>query len=190
MAVVRDDETYPMEPTVLTNTCGALTSSGTPCRRYTIRGGTRCTLHGGGSPEARRKAEEMLAIARLPAARVLARIIDDYEADKCAACGRPTGDVTPVIRAAFGVLDRTGLHPSMGVQLGRAEDHALADLSEDELIGQLEEMLESARAAREAKRAQQPDPIDAEVIVVEADSEADAANSAQLQDGYSDLGND
>lgn len=107
---------------VPTPKCGALTSGGTPCKRATIRGGTRCTLHGGGSPEARRVAEEMLAIARVPAARVLLQIIEDWTADRCETCGRPHGDPGPVIRAATAVLDRTGLGPNATVTLERAQE--------------------------------------------------------------------
>lgn len=175
--------------TSLANTCGALTSSGTPCRRYTIRGGTRCTLHGGGSPEARRVAEEMLAVARVPAARVLLRLIEDWEADRCETCGRPSGDPGPIIRAATVVLDRAGLHPSMSVQVTRERDNSFADLSDDDLIAQLEEMLQSARESRDAKRALLLGPsTHQEVIVVEAEVETghDTASTPQLHPGYSE----
>lgn len=178
-----------MDTTCLANTCGALTSSGTPCRRYTIRGGTRCTLHGGGSPEARRVAEEMLAVARVPAARVLLRLIEDWEADRCQTCGRPSGDPGPIIRAATVVLDRAGLHPSMSVHVTREPENSFAGLSEDELIAQLEEMLKSARESRDAKRALLLGPsTQQEVIVVEAECEieGDTVSAPQLQTGYSE----
>ena len=114
------DKPYPKDETF--NRCGALTTAGTPCRRATIRGGTRCTLHGGASPQARRVAEEALAIARVPAARVLQMIIEDWMADYCETCGRPQGNPGPVIRAATAVLDRAGLHPSMSLDVARAPD--------------------------------------------------------------------
>lgn len=104
--------------------CGAVTSSGRPCRRAAIRGGTRCTLHGGASPQARQKAEEVLAVARVPAAGVLLRIIHDWQGSACPACGRPSADPGPVIRAAIAVLDRTGLHPSLAVRVGPAAESA------------------------------------------------------------------
>jgi hypothetical protein len=40
--------------------CLAKNREGQPCQRWSIRGGTRCTNHGGGSPQARRKAAENL----------------------------------------------------------------------------------------------------------------------------------
>lgn len=127
--------------------CGALTGNGKRCRRFPIRGGTRCTLHGGGSPQARRVAEEMLAIARVPAARALLQVIEDWSADTCDVCGRPHGDPSPVIRAATAVLDRTGFHPSMALEVSRAEPRAPSWarwLTNDQLM-QLRSWIEAAR---------------------------------------------
>lgn len=172
---------------ILANQCGALTANGTPCKRYTIRGGTRCTLHGGGSPEAKRVAEEMLAVARVPAARVLLQIIEDWEADRCGVCGRPSGDAGPVIRAAMAVLDRAGMHPSMSVQVSREPDthtEALHNMSIAELIVDTEATLERLREllARQLETSMKDD-----VIVVEVYPETE---SLQLQDGYSEPVND
>lgn len=45
--------------------CGAAPRPGSqrtePCKRYPIRGGTRCPIHGGASPQAKAKATERLA---------------------------------------------------------------------------------------------------------------------------------
>jgi len=138
--------------------CEAQTGNGTPCRRFPIRGGTRCTLHGGGTPQARRVALEMLALARLPAARALLRVIEDWEADACDACGRPCGDPGPVIRAATAVLDRTGFHPAMTVQVDHGEPPAaswLRWLSRDR-FNQILLWRDEARARMAAGLAPEP----------------------------------
>lgn len=106
------------------NPCGAMTSGGTPCKRAVIPGGTVCTLHGGGTAQARRVAAEMLAVARVPAARVLLQIIEDWTAEQCPTCGRSRGDPGPVIRAATAVLDRTGLGPNVSVSVERGPESA------------------------------------------------------------------
>jgi hypothetical protein len=43
--------------------CGARTPRGA-CKRYPIRGGNRCPMHGGSSPQAKAKAAERLALGR------------------------------------------------------------------------------------------------------------------------------
>jgi hypothetical protein len=96
--------------------CHALTSDGTPCKRPTIRGGTRCSLHGGNSPNARRVAQELLIGMRVPALRVLNEIIERYNATRCEHCGRGD-DPSMILRAVTIVLDRSGLHPSMALEV-------------------------------------------------------------------------
>ena len=44
---------------------------GKPCRRYAIRGGNVCRVHGGGSPQVIAKARERLALAADRMAREL-----------------------------------------------------------------------------------------------------------------------
>jgi hypothetical protein len=46
--------------------CGAKTrgGKGPPCRKTPIAGGNRCRFHGGGSPQAKAKAAERLALAK------------------------------------------------------------------------------------------------------------------------------
>jgi hypothetical protein len=97
--------------------CGASNRDGTACRRAPIRGGNRCTMHGGNSPLARMKAAETLAAAAWPAAEVLFEIIERWKEQTCPTCGLPKSDPTPVIRAAQVVLDRTGHHPSLSVHV-------------------------------------------------------------------------
>lgn len=48
--------------------CGARTRNGGTCRRWPIAGGTRCKLHGGGSPRAKAAAQRRLVEADARAA--------------------------------------------------------------------------------------------------------------------------
>lgn len=42
--------------------CGATTRSGEPCKSWAMQGQSRCRMHGGSSPQARRKADERQAV--------------------------------------------------------------------------------------------------------------------------------
>lgn len=86
---------------------------------------TRCNLHGGANPSAKIKAEQMMAIARLPAIEALYTIIDRFMAQTCAACGYPSGDTDEaraVIQACKTVLDRAGMGPSATLELTKQSD--------------------------------------------------------------------
>src|SRR5882672_9624033 len=100
--------------------CGKLTSRGTPCKRQCVPGLTVCNMHGGNSPQAKAKAENMLAQARIPGIEALHEIINQFLEHTCAACGYPTGDSEQqrtVIAAAKVVLDRTQMGPSSTVHV-------------------------------------------------------------------------
>lgn len=81
--------------------------------------------HGGASPAARIKAEQMLAIARLPACEALYTIIDRWSADVCGTCGFPSGDndeTRTIIRACQVILDRSGIGPRATLELAPQAD--------------------------------------------------------------------
>lgn len=95
--------------------CGAITHSPDrhPCRRALAAGYTRCDKHGGRTPLAEEKAREVLLEARGFAARALNEVLGRWlQGPRCRACGRPDRDMNPVVKAALGVLDRTGFGPS------------------------------------------------------------------------------
>lgn len=140
----------------LIRTCGAMTSAGTPCKRAPIVGGFRCTLHGGASPEAKRMANEALLGARLPAARFLFDLIENYSRATCPACHMPTGDPNPVIRAAIAVLDRTGHGPSAHLTMTHEAPSEVEGLSDDQALDHLQEKLHRVQKMLDDRR--RPDP--------------------------------
>ena len=139
---------------IATRECGALTSSGNPCRRGCAPGHTRCNLHGGHTPLARQAASEALAKAALPSAAALLDIVSSYGRERCDKCGQPTGDPSPVIRAAQLILDRTGFHPTLTVQTQTAEaPRHMAWIPHERLV-QMNAWLEEAKEAM--ARGEQP----------------------------------
>ena len=61
--------------------CQARQQDGKPCRRYAIRGGSVCRVHGGGSPQVVAKARERLALAADRMARELLGIATGAESE-------------------------------------------------------------------------------------------------------------
>jgi hypothetical protein len=100
--------------------CGAETRDGSPCQRSPIPGGSRCHLHGGGSPQARQKAKERLLAAADPAAGALVEIVKDEEAR-----------ASDRIRAAKEILDRAGVD--------EPEEHEVRGGVDDLLVEALQE---------------------------------------------------
>ena len=144
-------------------TCGAVGRNGFPCRRHVAPGFTRCALHGGHTPLARQAAAEALARAALPAAEVMFDIIDRWQQTRCPTCGMPSGDPSPVIRAAQIVLDRTGFGPSATMQVAPAPEYALpSHLTLAQLADRAEAVARRLRAAADAEG--QPEVTDAEVL--------------------------
>ena len=61
--------------------CTADRQDGKPCRRYAIRGGNVCQVHGGGAPQVVAKARERLALAADRMARELLGIASGAESE-------------------------------------------------------------------------------------------------------------
>ena len=104
--------------------CGASTSAGTPCRRRPMKGGKRCLLHGGASPLARQAAERRLLYGVSLALDRLIDAVSEHEHEgPCELCGcSPLARDAVVIRAALGVLDRSGFGPGLRLQHSNEED--------------------------------------------------------------------
>jgi hypothetical protein len=59
--------------------CTARTSSGRPCKRWAILGGTVCPTHGGSAPQVRAAAQRRIVAAVLPNLQTAQDMIDDPE---------------------------------------------------------------------------------------------------------------
>lgn len=70
--------------------CSAKTTTGKPCRRYAVAGGTVCPTHGGSAPQVRQRAHQRLAEAR--ARRLLDREGVEPVTDAVAALQQVAGE--------------------------------------------------------------------------------------------------
>lgn len=136
-----------------------MTRHGKPCQRDCAAGFTRCSKHGARLPEAKIKAEQALALARMPAIEALHDIVEQFAENPCAMCGYPIGDAEEkrmVIQAARAVLDRTGMGPHSVIELTKQTDGDidLALMTEDER-GQVLASLAVIREVKAAVRARQ-----------------------------------
>lgn len=82
-------------------------ASGERCKRAAIKGGFVCTSHGGASPQVRKKAKERLLELVDPALASLQKVLTD-----------PNTEDSVKVRAALGILDRTGHGPGAKVEVG------------------------------------------------------------------------
>jgi hypothetical protein len=93
---------------------GGKKANGDPCKQQVKLGFTRCPLHGAANPISKIKAEQMLAIARIPAIEALYKILDQFDQNTCTTCGFPVGTAEEkrmIIQACRTILDRTGMGP-------------------------------------------------------------------------------
>ena len=110
--------------------CGAKTSAGTPCRRSPMKGGARCPLHGGASPLARQAAERRLLYGVSLALDRLLDVLSEHEHEgPCPACGcSPIARDPVVIRAALGLLDRSGFGPNVRLEHTTEEREGIREI--------------------------------------------------------------
>ena len=143
-----------------TNPAGPyIKANGQPCGRDVRPGFTRCNLHGGASPAAKIKAEQMMAQCRLPAIEALFSIIEQFSNHTCPTCGFPAGNVDEkraVIRACQTVLDRAGMGPHTTFEITRQHDGDVnLELLTDEERGQLLAHLAQIKEIKAAVRTRQ-----------------------------------
>ena len=151
--------------------CGAKTSAGTPCRRRPMKGGARCVLHGGGSPLARQAAERRLLYGVSLALDRLLDVLSEHDHEgPCETCGCNASSRDPVvIRAALGLLDRSGYGP--GLTLRTEEEEPVGEIRvtivepDPEQLAEYEASDRALQAARTAKynqelEEQEPKPGD------------------------------
>ena len=121
--------------------CGGLTARGTTCNRPCRPGFTRCYMHGGQGPSAKVKAENALALLRMPAIETLYNLLEQFDANTCIMCGYPEGTLKEKRFAAAickTILDRTGLGPRSTLEIkqtdGDLDLQALRDDEKQELV--------------------------------------------------------
>lgn len=107
--------------------------------------------HGGAAPQTREAANLKLLAGRDLAIDALIRALESH-GEPCEHCGRTDSDKDPaVIRAAQIVLDRSGMHPTLQVQV-QSDPNPYEDLTEDELIERLETLLKRCYESRDFNR--------------------------------------
>lgn len=135
--------------------CGYIRHNGLPCKRQVKQGFTRCNRHGGNTPIAKAKAEQMLALLRMPAIEALHDILDQYESNTCATCGFPTGEFKEkklVLATCRAILDRTGLGPRSTLEVKQSDgDLDMGVLNEAER-GEMLSLLAQFKALKERVR--------------------------------------
>lgn len=82
--------------------------SGERCKRRPHPGSNVCVIHGAGAPQTKRTARERLEALVDPAVNTLRKVLQH---------GLDTGNTPSAVRAALGILDRCGFHPSQAIEL-------------------------------------------------------------------------
>lgn len=141
-------------------------ANGQPCGRDVRAGFTRCNLHGGASPAAKIKAEQMMATARMPAVEALYSILEQFSNNTCATCGFPIGDTDEkrmIVRTCQTILDRTGMGPHAVLEIARQSDGdidlaALLPAERGELLAHLAQIKEIKARVRSRQQQMQQTP--------------------------------
>jgi hypothetical protein len=153
--------------------CVGTSRNGERCRRRPIPGGDICILHGGGAPQVIEAAKRRLLQGRDLAIDCLLNVLTPKP--PCVTCGRSDDDRNPVVvRAAQIVLDRTGHHPTLTIQQAEAPN-PYADISDDDLVAKLEEMLADAKAKRDEHRAHALPASFDDAYIIDDDDEPDGS---------------
>lgn len=135
--------------------CQAYRHDGNPCRRYAIRGGFVCRVHGGSAPQVVAKARERLALAADHNVRNLLGLADTAENEQVR------------LSATNSALDRAGLSAKAQVEVEVAVKQPWEEM-----------MMDFARASRERQAAlERGDIIDAEVVEDPGPGASDRARS-------------
>lgn len=136
---------------------GGLNRWGDPCKREVAEGYTRCAQHGAKSPSAIAKAEQALALARMPAIEHLYDMLEQYAKDTCPTCNYPRRDSEQArveLALCKAVLDRTGLPPRVGIEVTtKNEDGLNMDLLTTEERTEVFSMASRMKAIKAAVRA-------------------------------------
>lgn len=146
--------------------CTAISKgSGERCRRPPIVGGFVCDHHGGRAPQTRAAAKRRMWSFVSPALDAVQRVLQT--GPPCPHCGRSDGERDPVVlRAAQLVLDRTGFHPTLGVEATPSERPYMAWIPTD----RLRQLVAWEQEAIEAMKRGDPVPQDYELLPASTDT--------------------
>lgn len=162
--------------------CGAKTSAGTPCRRSPMKGGTKCVLHGGGSPLARQAAERRLLYGvSLALDRLIETLSEHDHEGPCPACGcSPVARDPVVLRAALGVLDRSGFGPGLRLQHSTEDQEGIREIRVN-IVEPDPKVLERDRASDRAALAERNAKFNMELEEqAELDATSDGKNAVTI----------
>ena len=133
--------------------CQARRQDGKPCRRYAIRGGNVCRVHGGGSPQVIAKARERLALAADRMARELLGIATGAESEAVK------------LAAVKDALDRAGLNVKQALELSaKPWEDIMSDVAGVATISRAESRARRGLPDDAPAPAEPLDIVDAEVV--------------------------
>jgi hypothetical protein len=158
--------------------CTANRQDGNPCRRYAIRGGNVCRVHGGGSPQVVAKARERLALAADRMARELLGIADGAESEAVK------------LAAVKDALDRAGLSAKQNVEVGvelKPYEQVLSDIAGVAHITRAESR---ARQGLPPVEREPLEIVEAELVQESLESRPRVAARARTPDERPDLPDD
>jgi hypothetical protein len=142
--------------------CVAIKRNGERCKAAPIHGAKVCRAHGGATQHVKRAARERLLELVDPALAELHRVLTDATADDAVK-----------VRAALGILDRTGHGPGAKVELGLST----WDQKLEEVFGRVEHV-ELDRSGLDELAALGPGmanpPMDLSAVQLAQDAQADA----------------
>lgn len=145
-------------------------ANGDVCGNSVVPGTHKCHMHGGSTPQAKLKAEQAMALLRMPGIEAMHEILEtmmqvvrQFGENTCPTCGYPKGDTDEihavskvaavVVRQVQTILDRTGIPARATLEVKQSDgDLDLRALTEQErgamiaLFAQLRELKEAARA--------------------------------------------
>jgi hypothetical protein len=149
---------------------GTSKTTGQRCRLSAIPGGSVCArYHGGAAPQVRRKARERLDAMIDPAITVLQAVLNK---------GIETDDMSTVVRAAFGILDRCGFGVKSQLEVSgpgggpvelRGQSFRMEDFSIETRRLMLRDMRDAAE--RRALSGEQDEVLDAEYEQLDSETE-------------------
>ena len=123
--------------------CGARTRDGSLCTNHVGPFATRCRFHGGATPLAKTKIDELMAASRDWAVRLLHQFLVSHP--PCEHCGR-VDEPHLMLKAIQMVLDRTGVTAGIQIEQKGPPAGELAELSDEELAALAERLAADARA--------------------------------------------